>query len=378
MIANVLVRNTWYVAGLSSEFAPGALKGQVIAEKPLVLWRTREGSVVAFDDRCCHKRMPLSAGRFLEPDLLQCTYHGLCYDPTGQCVRVPSHPDGSIPPGARLRPVPLIEQDGLVWVWPGDPAKSDASRPPRIPEMADESWDTADVNGAMHVPANYMLLIENLLDITHFYPLHDGNIGDLENSRIPIEVEEGESDGNRFVGTVRDVRGYQQPPYLAEYFGYDVVDRHHTHFMLSPGVTRVQMKVWPEGKWGDPASERGYVIIHTHTPIDRRSHVWHLIINMPKGLRCKSDAGKPSIERFVETFPAVIAEDQWALEKQQKMFDYPDDGYREVFLRPDTALRRARLALTRMEQAEAVAAAGEKPPVRRTRRSAAAARDAAE
>jgi vanillate O-demethylase monooxygenase subunit len=48
----------------------------------------------------------------------------------------------------------------------------------------------------------------------------------------------------------------------------------------------------------------------------------------------------------------VIDEDRWALEKQQRMFDYPDDGYVEVFLKPDTALRRARLILNRMERAE--------------------------
>jgi phenylpropionate dioxygenase-like ring-hydroxylating dioxygenase large terminal subunit len=249
MIANVMVRNAWYAAGLSGEFPKGKLAGQVVAEKPIVLWRAEDGAMVAFDDRCCHKRMPLSAGRFLEPDLLECAYHGLCYDKSGQCVRVPSHPDGHIPAGAQLRKLPLIEQDGLVWVWPGDPAQASAVRPPRIPEMADPEWETLDVNGAMHVPANSLLLIENLLDITHFYPLHDGNIGDVENSRIPIEVEEGTGpEGNHFVGTVRTVTGYRQPPYLAEYFGYDVVDRDHTHFMLSPGVTRVQMRVWPEGR----------------------------------------------------------------------------------------------------------------------------------
>src|SRR3546814_10337575 len=69
------------------------------------------------------------------------------------------------------------------------------------------------------------------------------------------------------------------------------------------------MRVWPAGKYGDPALERGYVIIHTHTPVDRRSHVWHLIVSMPKGLMCKSDPSKTAISRFVETFPAVIAED---------------------------------------------------------------------
>jgi len=34
------------------------------------------------------------------------------------------------------------------------------------------------------------------------------------------------------------------------------------------------------------------------------------------------------------------------------MFDYPDDGYTEVFLRPDIALRRAREILSRLERAE--------------------------
>ena len=60
----------------------------------------------------------------------------------------------------------------------------------------------------------------------------------------------------------------------------------------------------------------------------------------------------------METFPAVIAEDRWALEKQQQMFDYPNDGYREVFLWPDIALRRARQILTRLELAER----GSEPP----------------
>jgi Vanillate O-demethylase oxygenase C-terminal domain len=122
--------------------------------------------------------------------------------------------------------------------------------------------------------------------------------------------------------------------------------------MLSPAVTRVQMRVWPAGHYGEPSLERGYVITHTHTPVDRRNHVWRLIVSMPAGQQCKSDPTKPAVERFMETFPAVIEQDRWALEKQQQMFDYPDDGYSEVFLRPDIALRRAREILQRLEQAE--------------------------
>src|ERR1700758_2567502 len=105
MGADVLVKNAWYVASLAGELPRAALKGQVIAEKPIVLWRTPQGRGVPFDDGCCHKRMPLSEGRFIEGGLLECAYHGLCYDATGQCVRVPSHPDGHIPREARARPL---------------------------------------------------------------------------------------------------------------------------------------------------------------------------------------------------------------------------------------------------------------------------------
>src|SRR5438552_5434023 len=143
MAADVLVKNAWYVVGMSREFPTRQLQGQVVTEKPLVIWRTAEGSVVAFDDRCRHKRMPLSQGRLIDGGLLECAYHGLCYDAAGRCVRVPSHPDGRIPPQARLRPFPVIEQDGLVWVWPGDPAQAASCRRPTVPEISDPEWATA-------------------------------------------------------------------------------------------------------------------------------------------------------------------------------------------------------------------------------------------
>ncbi|MNT98995.1 hypothetical protein D3C72_2417240 [compost metagenome] len=51
-------------------------------------------------------------------------------------------------------------------------------------------------------------------------------------------------------------------------------------------------------------------------------------------------------------FPEVVAQDQWALERQQKMFDYPDDDYSELFLKTDKALRRARQILMAMQRQE--------------------------
>ena len=49
-------------------------------------------------------------------------------------------------------------------------------------------------------------------------------------------------------------------------------------------------------------------------------------------------------------FPAVMEEDRWALEWQQRMFEYPDDDYHEVFLRSDQPLLRCRKILAQLEK----------------------------
>lgn len=364
MKPNLVIANCWYVAGLSADFPSEKLSGHVFAKRPVVMWRTRDGEVVAYDDRCAHKRFPLSRGRLMPDGTLECAYHGLRYDTSGRCVKIPSHPNGPISPQARVRAFPVREQDGLVWIWPGDPAKAGTREPPSLPEVGDESWESVVV-GPMEAPANYLLLIENLLDITHFYPLHDGNIGDEENSRIPIELEEGEEDGNRYVMTIREVSDYAQPPYLADWFHYDVVDRHHTHCMMSPAITRVVMRNAPPGELTardkkrefpgnltDSSVERGYVLVHTHTPVDEKNHIWRVIVNCPADHMSKADPKTSTARRVAEMFPKVAAEDLWALEQQQGMFDYPEEDYAEVFLKPDLALRRARKIFLDMQREE--------------------------
>ena len=346
------IRNCWYVAGMSHEFKINKLTGHRIAKRPIVIWRNQGGKVLAFDDRCAHKRFPLSKGRIMEDGTLECAYHGLRYNDTGKCVAIPSHPNGPIPKLAKTNPFPIIEQDGLVWIWTGERERCNDRKPPRTKEVDDDNWETID-SGPMEVPANYLLLIENLLDITHFYPLHDSNVGDFENSLIPVKLEEGEVDGNKYVKTIREVKNYRQPPYLTDWFGYNIVDRHHSHMMMSPGLTRVVMRVAPPGELGSD-KERGYVLLHTHTPVDAKNHVWRWCVSCKKNHMSGGNKNVSAAKRVVSNFPNVVEEDLWALEKQQEMFEFADDGYHELFLKPDKALRRARqvfLQMMREEQA---------------------------
>jgi vanillate O-demethylase monooxygenase subunit len=255
-------------------------------------------------------------------------------------VRIPSQLDLPIPSRAKLRPFPLVEQDGLAWVWLGDPAKSSAAVPPPTPELSGAEWHT-HMFDPVHVPANYLLMIENLMDITHFYPLHEGNIGDIEQSKIPVELVEETLNGVQTVKTVRRVQNYRQPPFMADWFGYPVVDRWHTHHMIGPGLTRVELRCAPPGQLGVASEERGYVIHHSHTPIDGTNHTWRLWV---------STRSKKLTESIAANFPQVMEEDRWALELQQRNFEYPEDGYHEVYLRSDKALLRCRKILEEMER----------------------------
>lgn len=352
-----MIRNAWYVAGLSSEFKVGDVQGRTIVNQPVVLWRTRKGTVTAFDARCSHKRFPLWDGKLLDNDTLECAYHGFCYNSDGECVSVPAQAQGGTPTKANKAPTPLVEQDGLVWVWPGDPARSTERAVPATPEIGGDGWESRD-SGPMDVPANYRLLIENLLDITHFYPLHDGNIGDIANSYIPVELERWYDGGNPSVMTTRRASEYELPPMMSDWFGLKVVDRHHTHRMVSPALTRVELRLAPPGGLGTD-DETGYVLYHTHTPVTAESHVWRWVMNCRRGQRYSADPSQALVERIVEGFPSVVEQDRWALEKQQEMFAYADNGYREVHIKTDGAVVMLRQELAQLadEETEAEVAA---------------------
>ncbi len=351
MSAFEFVANCWYPVGFSGEFPVHQLKGIKIVNKPVVVWRTDSGCVVAFDDRCCHKRFPLSESKLLDDGNLECAYHGLQYDATGQCVEIPSQPGRPIPKQAKLRDIPVQEQDGLVWLWPGDPERAKKVTPPRTQEAVDQDLTSMPLPNVIESPSNYLLLIENLLDITHFYPLHDGNIGDKENSEIPVRLEEGEVDGFPYIKTIREVQNYRQPAFLREWFHYDVVDRLHTHCMVTPGLTRVVMRVAPPGKLNTEA-EKGYTLLHLHYPVDKSNLVWRVLVSCKKGHTPLNDPNKSTPELIAEMFPEVVAEDQWALERQQKMYEVDDEGYSELFLKSDGALRRARQIMMAMQRDE--------------------------
>ena len=150
----------WYVLA-PSDSVGRALRACRVAGLPLVMFRTVAGQVVALHDRCVHRPYPLSAGH-LDGDELSCGLCGFVYGPDGQCVRVPTQ--SRVPAGAAVRAYPVREEQGLVWVWAGEPGRARLHRLPDLPWLVQDGWIT--VGGEQMVNAGFLLLHESFADVT--------------------------------------------------------------------------------------------------------------------------------------------------------------------------------------------------------------------
>src|ERR1700733_6586862 len=162
----MFLRNCWYAAGWSKDIGAALLPRRLLDE-PVVLFRTSDGTVAALEDRCCHRAAPLSRG-VLEDGVVQCGYHGLKFDRSGACVEIPGQ--AHVPSDVRVRSYPVVERWNVAWIWMGDPAKADAAKIPDLAWLDDPAWRITP--GYLHLNANYQLLTDNLLDLTHVSYLH--------------------------------------------------------------------------------------------------------------------------------------------------------------------------------------------------------------
>jgi vanillate O-demethylase monooxygenase subunit len=113
----------WHVAATCNELADTPLACRVL-DTSVVLFRGVDGSATALRDRCPHLDAPLSTGSIVG-DVLICAYHGMRVNRDGACV------DSRLSDEARavaaVRRFPLVERDGVLWIWMGEPAHADAS-----------------------------------------------------------------------------------------------------------------------------------------------------------------------------------------------------------------------------------------------------------
>lgn len=161
------LRNAWYAAGWDEALGSAPLALKVLGE-PVVIYRDSSGAPTALADTCPHRFAPLSLGR-VDGDTIRCPYHGLEYDKTGACIRNP-HGAGAITSALKVRRYPTVVQDGLIWIWMGEEGLATAVRPPKYDFLTGPGVKV--IRGYLSVSANYQLVMDNLLDLSHAEFLH--------------------------------------------------------------------------------------------------------------------------------------------------------------------------------------------------------------
>ena len=169
--ATTFLRDSWHAAAWSEEVGDTPF-ATTICDEALVLVRQGRGEVSALSGICPHRFASLGQGRWLAGERLQCPYHGLEFDASGQCV---ANPHGAIPRVARLRRYPLVERHSLLWVWLGDEERADPALIPDFSLLEDPGRRT--IRGRLLTNANFELITDNLMDLTHVAFVHEGGIG---------------------------------------------------------------------------------------------------------------------------------------------------------------------------------------------------------
>lgn len=339
------VRNTWYAAGWSHELMDKALVARKILNEPIVLFRSPEGGPVALADRCPHRFVPLHKGKFKD-GILECGYHGLCFDKTGACVTNP-HGDHAIPKAARVKSYQLAERDGIVWIWMGNPALADEAKITSFPQFGSNPHFTS-VYGYLYVQSNYQLISDNLLDLTHGQYIHP-----MFTSAVGPSVFEPSPDADDLTVWARFMRRSQYPNKYFQFLGYpaDKLGDHRNVMRWNPpGVLLLDVGMTGVG---EPV-ENGLSIPTAHLLTPETETTSHYFWGMARDFRREDDAfSKKLLQVGMDIFDN---EDKPMIEAQQRGMGETTDlmSLKPVLLTTDGPSVKARRIVQRLVDEERV------------------------
>ena len=340
-------RNAWYLAAWRDEIGEAPLARTLLTER-IVLFRAPDGTVAALEDRCCHRGAALSLGRIVSKGL-RCGYHGMIFAGDGRCVSIPGQ--DTIPPQARVRAYPVAERAEFVWIWMGDPAKADEEAIPLYPPKDAVMGGTRQW-GMLPIRCNYMLLVDNLMDLTHIPFVHGNTIGGEQQIDLidHAEVEmERTANGVHFI---RWTQGHLAPPFFQKVLDLEPgarVDRWQEFEYIAPMSVIQCSGGAPVGRGAMQNREQpgalSLRLFHGATPETENScfYFWMRANSIPDDAR--------AVEVVLREIKVVLAQDVAVLERQNdRLAADPDRPLVDV--KNDNLRILARRAVERLIAAE--------------------------
>ncbi|MCU0927923.1 MAG: aromatic ring-hydroxylating dioxygenase subunit alpha [Burkholderiaceae bacterium] len=342
-------KNAWYVACTPGEIDDKPL-GRTVCNERIVFYRGPEGRVAALEDWCPHRGAPLSLGRVVEGKLV-CGYHGLEMGCDGRTVAMPGQRVRGLPP---IRAYPAVERHGFVWVWPGNAAKADEALIPHLHWADHPEW--AYGGGLYHVKADYRLMIDNLMDLTHETYVHATSIGQPEIDETPCttKVVGDEAITSRFMHDIPAPPFWRMALRANGLPDDQKVDRWQICRFTPPSHVMIEVGVALAGHGGveAPKDKKAYSIVVDFITPETETSMWYFW-GMARNFRPDDRALTAQIR---DGQGKIFAEDLEILERQQANLLHWK-GREMLKLNIDTGGVQARKVIERLVAAERGAAA---------------------
>ena len=313
-------RNTWYVAATSDEVGTDKPFGRQICNERITFYRAEGGKIAAVEDFCPHRGAPLSLGFVCEGKLV-CGYHGLEMGCDGKTIAMPGQRVRGFP---AIKSYPVEERNGFIWIWPGDKDKADMALIPKMPWHDNPAW--AYGGGLYHVKADYRLMIDNLMDLTHETYVHATSIGQAEIDETPCKTE---AVSENEVVTSRYMENVEAPPFwklalrnngLAD----DVkVDRWQVCHFTPPSHVMIEVGCAHAGNGGydAPDDKKVYSVVVDYITPETDTTMWYFW-----GMARKFNPESAELTSLIRDGQAqIFGEDMDMLEFQQRNLSaYPE------------------------------------------------------
>jgi vanillate O-demethylase monooxygenase subunit len=237
----------------------------------------------------------------------------------------------------------VVERYRCVWIWLGDPSAADASLVPDVSWLDHPEWVCAV--GYHHIEANYKLLNDNLLDLSHETYVHGKTIGNdaVAESAVSVVADE------RGVYVDKVIERCHAPPFyqdLAKVSPTDEVRRWQRTTYHPPGYIVIDVGVEPLGKVRGALRAEGRVIdLITPESFTSTHYFWAFARNFR--------LDEPAVTEFTrENVAHTFDEDKEMLEAQQQNIGATDRPPFQVTLRADAGPTQGRRLLATMIVAE--------------------------
>ena len=333
------LRNAWYVAAHANEVAEGLFHRTLLGDSVL-LYRKLDGSPVALYNVCPHRFAPMHLGQRLG-DTVECGYHGLVFDFHGTCVLNP-HSGGSIPKAARIRTYPVIERHRMLWIWMGE-KPADISLLPNCDfvDSSDKSVSTLDY---LKMEANYKLVIDNILDLSHTDYLHKGSFGGNAGNKSKLEVA-------KIGNSIQVNRSFSEgnlSPVLSTFTTYrGPVDRWQILRWDPPTVTTLSTGATPAGR----PREEGFTYTPWHVLTPETESSTHMFFGKARNFNLDDSEMDKRMMRDMRD--PIFGEDKPMLEELHKIMGDRDFwSMNPVLLAGDSGAVQVRRAIDKMVAAE--------------------------